>query len=703
MSVELIGKKHINVSEEYTKLLEGNGRLLTNMDEFKAAGLEYADTGSYTQYPINGSPSSKYYKFWKEQEKRCKEGYHTGYDYIPGYYYWYLNFSPILQTLELGDKDKDSGFIKSERIKDFPKVWDGDYYWYHYLNEAELSGRHAIGLKTRGRGFSFKGGSMLSRNFHLYPNSNNYALASDKKYLSAGDGILTKAWDNLDFIATATPWGKKRHYKDQDLHKRASYQKTVGGQKKEWGYKSNIIGISLKDDPDKHRGIRGKLILWEEGGSFPHLLKAWNTAIPSMRQGRSVFGMMVLFGTGGEEGDDIYGLSEIFRNPNTYEAHGIKNILDESRYGAINGFFAPEQVNREGFYDVNGNSFVKDALEDINKERAKKMEGNPDPDNIIRVKAEAPTKPEEAMINTNYNSFPVNDAMMRRAEIETSPDKFIDTEWIGDLKLCDEGVEWKRNTSLVPIRNYPLKNKSNRQGAIQIFEPPIKSKRTGKVTEDVYIAGIDPYDLDDGGSLGSIFILNLMTDRIVAEYTGRPATANEFYEICRRMLIYYNATANYENNLKGIFTYFEKKNSEHLLCETPSLLQDVIKSENTISRKFGTPGTVAVNKRARQYINNWLRKECIDNPDKTNVYRIRSIALLQEIEHWNPGGNFDRISSLGMLMIYREEFNREDIDIDKERDTSTINKIRSSGIGQSFAGNSYNRDIINQLDKTFNR
>jgi len=34
---------------------------------------------------------------------------------------------------------------------------------------------------------------------------------------------------------------------------------------------------------------------------------------------------------------------------------------------------------------------------------------------------------------------------------------------------------------------------------------------------------------------------------IVAEYTGRPATAEMFYENVRKLLVYYNARAMYEN------------------------------------------------------------------------------------------------------------------------------------------------------------
>lgn len=44
-----------------------------------------------------------------------------------------------------------------------------------------------------------------------------------------------------------------------------------------------------------------------------------------------------------------------------------------------------------------------------------------------------------------------------------------------------------------------------------------------------------------------------------------------------------------------------------------------------------------------------------EGSEVTNLDKIRSIPLLQEIIAWNPDGNFDDISALAMLMVYRED------------------------------------------------
>jgi hypothetical protein len=105
----------------------------------------------------------------------------------------------------------------------------------------------------------------------------------------------------------------------------------------------------------------------------------------------------------------------------------------------------------------------------------------------------------------------------------------------------------------------------------------------------------DPYDNDQANSqsLGSIIMLDLFTDRIVAEYTGRTTYAEELYEKCRLMCMFYKAKVNYESNLKGCFSYFSKMNCTHLLADTPEYLRDkqIIKYTNFGNNAKGVRAT----------------------------------------------------------------------------------------------------------------
>lgn len=271
---------------------------LDNYHKFTEAADTFKEFGYYTAAPKG---TKEYREYWQEQLNRSVHGYSApDGDYITGYYYFYLNFCPILQTKEVEYKDnKGNMYIKKERVRDFPLFYDYDRAYFDTIEAAERSYKHLSVLKKRGAGYSFKGGSMLCRNFYCIPDSRSYAIAAEMEFLTR-DGLLTKAWEFMDFIDQNTAFAKKRQKVDTRTHRRASIVIDKDGVKTEIGYRSEIMGISLKNDPQKARGKRGKLILWEESGKFPNLKTAWQIAQPSVEDDDGkAYGLMIAFGTGG--------------------------------------------------------------------------------------------------------------------------------------------------------------------------------------------------------------------------------------------------------------------------------------------------------------------------------------------------------------------------------------------------------------------
>lgn len=632
-----------------------------NTEEWREPALHFEQFGRYTNHPPNNSPESKYYKYWKEQARRSVYGYNIGRDWIPGYLYFYLNFSRIEKAIAReGVSDDIFQQVQGDRIESFPDFWDGDYEWFHYLEECEKAGRFAACLKTRGRGYSYKGGSMFIRNYSLIPNSKSYAFAYEKEYLLK-DGIITKAWDCLDWVETHTAWGHRRTKIDQDMHKRASYVITVDGRKIEKGYKSEVIAVTFRDEPEKSRGKRGKLILYEEGGKFPYITQSWNIGISSMRQGRITYGLQAVFGTGGTEGADFMGLEELFYYPEKYEIlpHRTpydKTLLSPTGAGKT-GFFMPEYINLEGAMDNDGNSNIDLAMSMINNERKNKKEGSKNPEAYVRFVAEKPCTAQEAVLRVGGTLFPINDLKDHLAEVETNEHLFSDMEQVGHFTIgTDDEIKFNIDSSCIPVADFPIKDDGNIDGAVVIWEHPVKDV-SGNVPFGLYIAGNDAYDHDDSTttSLGSTFIMNSLTGRIVAEYTGRPLTANMYYENCRRLIMYYNAIMNYENNLKGIFSHFDNRYSSYMMADTPEIIKDKIASIATINRGKGTPGTPEINRYGRELSLNWLVTPQGKDSNRLMLHTIRSIPLLKELIYWNKDQNFDRVSALGMLMILRED------------------------------------------------
>jgi hypothetical protein len=375
---------------------------------------------------------------------------------------------------------------------------------------------------------------------------------------------------------------------------------------------------------------------------------------------------MILIGTGGSEGADFAGAQEIIYNPKGFNIHAVKNVYDKGSQGKQESiFFFGAYLNRKGCYNEDGISDVTKAILEICYNRFIVKYNTTDPMALTRTKAENPLTLQEAIMRRDGSIFPVASLLDRIGEIDSNPSEYNDV-YTGDLVMNKTGEIDFIPSSKIPIREFPHKD-NKQEGCIEIFKMPEKDG-SGKVFNNRYIAGCDPYDDDtaDTMSLGSMFILDLWTDKIVAEYTGRPLFADDFYEKCRLLCLFYNARLNYESNKKGLFAYFSKMNCLYLLTDVLDYLKDkdMVKGQLFGNKSKGTTATLPINNYARTLIRNWLilPKPIITNDGEkdveTTVYNlsfIRNRALLQELSQWNVDGNFDRVSALGMLMLLRED------------------------------------------------
>lgn len=491
------------------------------------------------------------------------------------------------------------------------------------------------------------------------------ATAYQKQYLTS-DGILNKFQSGIDFLAQNTQFPKRRLKSSlQDMTWKMGYIDLNTGTQK--GTLNEVIGVSAKDDSSKVRGKRQNLIVIEEFGSFRNVLELYNILIPSVQEGDISFGSMYLIGTAGDDESDFQGAQEIVYNPKGYRMYGIPNVFDKEGQGRKDiTFFFPGYINRKGCYDKDGNSDVTKALLEILENRYRVKYNSTDINSITKTIAEIPITPQEAIFRTKGNLFPITQLNERIIALDSNPKEYNDV-YVGTLVQRDNGTVEFKPTNDIPIRDFPTKDNKVR-GAIEIFQMPEKDKN-GKVFSNRYILGHDPVDDDTSNtmSLTSTFVLDLFTDKIVAEYTGRQSYADDNFEIVRLLCLFYNGKCLYEQNKKGIFAYFSQRNCVYLLADTPTYLKDkmIIKEIGYGNKAKGVNATAAVNNFANERIKNWLIKPVItiikeDGVDKEvtvpNLHFIRNRALLKELVLFNPDINVDRVRALGMVMLYREEF-----------------------------------------------
>ena len=645
--------------------------ILEDMDFFRKRAIFFDKYGYYTDITPNPNPNSDYALFWKEEVRRWRDGVVRPSDgeWIPGGLYFYWNYCPIWLTEEKEIVVKGRVKTKGDRVRKFPKPWLGDYLFYHYMEQGRENGQHGKLLKARSLGFSFKMGSLSPRNMYVLPGSGNpnFHLASDKGFLTGDKGLFGKVVDTLDWIADHTPLPSLRIVDSaRSMEIQLGYDDENGQRR---GLLSSVFGISLKDNPDKARGVRGPLIHYEEDGLFPNLEDAWNINRKAVEDGDVAFGYMLAGGTGGTEGASFEGSRKLFYSPGTYNIYSVNNVYDKRvNQESKCGFFWGAYMNRNKCYDIiTGEPDVIKALIEIHSDRNVVRSHSTDPNALTQKKAEEPITPQEAIMKTEGNLFPANDLREYLSEIKPNLPNFVASHTVGEFTINQSGVIFKTNENINPIREYPLIDKNNMVGAVELFELPARNG-AGNIMNFRYIAGIDPIDDDSSttNSLPSIFIMDRFTNRIVAEYTGRPKFANDFYEVCARMLLFYNATANYENDKKGLFGYFQQKGLMHLLCNTPTWLKDkqMIRGDNLYGNKAkGTNSGKEVNAAGRRLLKDWMLTTAYGEPEGglMNLQKIRSIGLIEEAIMWNIDGNFDRISAMGMLMIYKEELYTLDI------------------------------------------
>ena len=637
-----------------------------NADWFRQPALFFLKNSCYTFLRPNSNPNSEYRKYWDREIDRCYNGLLRETDgmYIPGYLYWFLNYCPMMIN-----KYKE-GQKKAIRTEGFAYFFEGIWWRYLYLKNARDKGHHAVELAKRGCAKSYGLAAIMSHNLIIGESEESkrrtitVLTAYQKEYLKDDkDGTLSKFVPILSFLSKNTPFPRL-------MLKQSSNEMTWQmGYKDEYGRNqgslNQVMGVSAKDDSDKLRGKRG-YILFEEFGNFPSLLDLYDVTRKSVEDGDYTFALMYLIGTANNKEANFQSAKTLLYATESYNIESLKNVYDKKGQGRDTfGFFFPSYINRAGCYNKDGISDVVKALLQVLMNRYKAKYGA-DPTSVLRVIAEDPITPAEAIIKVKDAYFPVAALNERAQQLDTNPHIYDDI-YVGELFFNNSNQVEFRPTGDIPIRKFPVDNDT--KGALEIYAMPEKDS-TGTVFDNRYILGYDPTNNDqaESHSLASVFVFDLFTDRIVAEFTGRTEFADDMHEIVRKLCLFYNGKVLYESNIKGCYSYMEKVHSTYLLADTPQYLRDkqIIKYSGFGSSAKGVSATASVNNFANRLIKDWFNKlvpiertdengnkEIIQTP---SLYLLKTRALIEEAIQFNPEINVDRIRALGMVMLYREEY-----------------------------------------------
>lgn len=647
---------------------------------------------AYTKAPRG---SREYNEYWEEQEKRCILGYSVGDMWIPGKFYYYLNFTPIWRIPDsaLGlAMIKENENIKGEvsnpimkKILDFPKFMEIDYEWWNFKHIAWYGGefmgikspgaKHMCALKTRGAGWSYKEASEGNWNYNFEYGSKSYYFASTKEYLIK-DGILSKVKEMLDFTNKYIPrWKKNRMKRDNPMYYKASYLTKDG---KEDGPGSEIFGLIIKD-PDLVRGKRGIKITYEEGGSFKNLKRALGISVGNIKDGGFTVGQISVFGTGGEEGEDIEGLDDVFRNPHGYDMLAFPNVWEPDMEQSECGLFIPCYRANIKFMDGDGNVDVEGAIANEEGEREKKRK-LPDPKEIDMRIAEYPYTPGDALQRLTLNPFNVTEINKR---INYMKSHWTEIQMLlrhGDIGLNKDGEpEFTVNPDARPIQTYPHKAGDDLSGCVTVYEEPYKNEH-GVTPEGMYFITVDPAYKEETDDITSLFCLRVWKNYNIhdpkneglpiAWFRGRREDFEAIYQIIFLLADWYNCKIQSEiaGGGQGIIDYAKRpdvRKSEKLEYEPEMVMaaEDAKKQTGNATRFMNMPDEKK--RMGLTYLVGWTMQKRAGYDDGRvvrNIDRYMDIVGLIEMTKWKPKINADTISAdiLAMFMLKEYVFKAEE-------------------------------------------
>lgn len=650
----------------------------TNSKEFCELGDSFRKNGYYCSIPEG---SEEYIAFWKNVKHKCIYGM-TNSDgiSITGDHFFYLNFCPILSQSE------DEETQRKRKTYNFPRFVDLDYEYFWMVEYCKKNEKSLIAVKGRRQGWSFKGASIVTKEYTFYKESRSIIGAFLSTY---SQGTMNMVIEYLNHISTYTPFG---HIRNPDLkdYFMSQYQKDIGGVKVWAGYKSSVEVFTFKDRPAVAAGKSASIILLDEAGLFPNITETWGFTEPLIKDGSSYTGTAIIYGSAGDMDSGSKYFYDMFINPRKYN---MLEFDDPENPAKKIGFFSSSLKGRWGIcknpqskwykqtmVDTNGNSNIEAAYDDImfNREASK---GGLDPRAYHLSITQFPVTWQEAFLRNKGAIFASPEMLDWLGQLETtkSLNQQVQT---GDLVFVDAKLEFRPNDDYHYITEFPLKPEDDSNGCIAIWEHPEKDLNN-EVPYGLYVAGQDPYDQDKSGvgSLGSFFIYKRFFKAgsthniIVAEYTGRPKFADDFYENCRRLCIYFNAKVLYENQLKGFKGYMEQKNCLHYLWEQPQIIKDIVK-DSKVSRGYGihmtrgNNGASGIKDTCEIYLKDWLytERDDVDGKKIFNFHTIKSIALLKELIAYDGEANTDRVVAFMLCILQTKELHK--IHVDAIRDSS---------------------------------
>lgn len=523
---------------------------------------DYAD-GSKNPKVI-GIP--EYETFWTEQLYRCINGYNTGGIFIPGRFYYYMNFNNM-NTVH--------GIIT-------PDFCDMHLELCYIIEWCKANGKNLIIGKKRRAGISeFTQKAVIDYGYRFNESYQAGIAAGQKKY---AEDFMTKWEDSEALLQSEFRINSLLNNPDEVV---SGYELMENGKTTLKNNACKIFVRTMHNNPNMFKGLFLNDVVAEESGEFENLCEFISATNDCLMDGDTQVGTFMIYGTGGNINKGSKDFKKVWENPNDYNA--VKYLITGDRfkkpfYGGATRFgkdvsVTPNLLKKYKPYQIIGMEDTEAAMENIMAERDRLKKG--ELKKYMEHLQNNPINEAEIFRKIFSNNFDIQKINAQQDEITVNKNKYSKwkLEWVTDEK--GERVNPLR------VKAIPAKDTDDEGDCILILDEYHPDKKY----KNLYVGGIDPYDQDKGvsKSLGAMCVMTrpntfgIPFNMPVAVICTRPKRKEIFFDMCLKLSVYYDLVGNTlgdKAGSSGIIKWYENHNCMRYLAPRPKKFESMISEQS---------------------------------------------------------------------------------------------------------------------------
>jgi hypothetical protein len=516
---------------------------------------KYAD--SSLNKKLIGTPDFE--KYWSEQLYYIHNGYQTGGIFLPGRFYYYMNFNTMSTV---------NGLIT-------PDMVDLHLELSYLIEYAKANHKNIIIGKARRKGISeFTHKAVVDYGWRFKNGGYNAGVAAGLKDYAVD--FLTK-WNNSSSLMPLELTTGTLISNDDEVT--AGYE--IQNENKQWvekGTKNKINVRTMFSNPNLFKGLALNDVVAEECGEFPNLIEFYNATEDCLMDGDVQIGTMFFYGTGGNINKGSKDFKYIWEHPDEFNM--IKFLVPATRFykpnygGATRNGQVVEEIpallQSHKKFELIGVEDEIAARKSIEK-KSEQLRKSGNNKKYLEYKQNNPLEEKDIFRKTTTNNFDSEKLNDQEYKIATTNKKYSKwkLEWVRD-----ENGLIKHPLAVVAM---PMKKEDLSKECFLILD----GEHPRKGTQNLYVAGADSYDQDIARttkSLGAMCVLiransiqGAMQKAPVAVVCTRPARKEIFYDMCLRLAVYYNIRNNVLVDVAKpqIIKYFEDRSALDFLARRP--------------------------------------------------------------------------------------------------------------------------------------